>query len=141
VIRSYVLANKLIAVKDGDLTIEARDVAEGMHAIVSIRHKEPVFKGQAKTKLGNSDAQGAVQKLVNAKLAQWLEENPKEARCVGMKAVVAARARVAASKAREQVRDQAGPSGMRKFGKLADCSVRDPARTEVFIVEGDSAGG
>ena len=88
--------------------------------------------------MNNSDAQGAVQKCVNAGFAAWLEENPKEAKALAQRAIAAAKARVAAAKAREQVRKQdAGSFGMRNFGKLADCSSKDPSVTEVFIVEGE----
>lgn len=141
-VRAYIDANSLIPAKDKDLKVEGQDCFEGVHAIVSIRHRSPVFKGQAKTVLANSDAQGAVQRAVNAGLAQWLEENPKEARAIGLRAVAAAKARVAASKAREHVRKQdAGAFGMKNFGKLKDCSSKDPEGNELFIVEGESAGG
>jgi DNA gyrase subunit B len=141
-VRSYIEANSILTSKDKDLKIEGPDCFEGVYAIVSIRHRSPVFKGQAKTVLANSDAQGAVQKAVNAGLAQWLEENPKEAKALAQRAVAAAKARVAASKAREQVRKQdAGTFGMKNFGKLKDCSSKDAAGNELFIVEGDSAGG
>ena len=142
IVRKYIEDNSLLAAKDKDLKIEGSDCFEGVYAIVSIKHRSPVFKGQAKTTLANSDAQGAVQKAVNAGLAQWLEENPKEARTIGARAIAAAKARVAASKAREQVRKQdAGTFGMKNFGKLKDCSSKDASNNELFIVEGDSAGG
>jgi DNA gyrase subunit B len=136
-VRSYIENNGVLTSKDKDLKIEGADCFEGVVAIVSIKHRSPVFKGQAKTTLANSDAQGAVQKAVNAGLAQWLEENPKEAKALALRAVAAAKARIAASKAREQVRKQdAGMSGMRNFGKLKDCSSKDPSKNELFIVEG-----
>jgi DNA gyrase subunit B len=139
-IKAYVLANKLIPAKEQDLSIEPKDCFEGVQAIVSIRHVEPVFKGQDKTALGNGDVQGAVQRLINSALPQWLEENPKEARLIGAKAVTAARAREAAARAREGVQKMES-FGLSRAGKLADCSSRDPELTELFIVEGDSAGG
>lgn len=142
IVRSYIESNGLLTAKDKDLKIEGPDCFEGVYAIVSIKHRSPVFKGQAKTVLANSDAQGAVQKAVNAGLAQWLEENPKEAKALSARAIAAAKARIAASKAREQVRKQdAGTFGMKNFGKLKDCSSKDPVKNELFIVEGDSAGG
>lgn len=137
VVRAYIEANSILSSKDKDLKIEGADCFEGVVAIVSIKHKSPVFKGQAKSSLSNSDAQGAVQKAVNAGLAQWLEENPKEAKALAQRAVAAAKARIAASKAREQVRKQdAGTFGMKNFGKLKDCSSKDPVKNELFIVEG-----
>jgi DNA gyrase subunit B len=136
-VRSYIEANSILTSKDKDLKIEGPDCFEGVYAIVSIRHRSPVFKGQAKTVLANSDAQGAVQKAVNAGLTQWLEENPKEAKALAQRAVAAAKARVAASKAREQVRKQdAGTFGMKNFGKLKDCSSKDASKNELFVVEG-----
>lgn len=137
IVRTYIESNSLLSNKDRDLKIEGQDCFEGVVAIVSIKHKSPVFKGQAKSSLSNSDAQGAVQKAVNAGLAQWLEENPKEAKALAQRAVAAAKARVAASKAREQVRKQdAGTFGMKNFGKLKDCSSKDASKNELFIVEG-----
>jgi DNA gyrase subunit B len=142
IVRAYIEANSLLSAKDKDLKVEGPDCFEGVVAIVSIKHKSPVFKGQAKGSLSNSDAQGAVQKAVNAGLAQWLEENPKEAKALSARAIAAAKARIAASKAREQVRKQdAGTFGMKNFGKLKDCSSKDPVKNELFIVEGESAGG
>jgi DNA gyrase subunit B len=141
VVRNYVVANKMIPAKESDLTIEPKDCWEGVHAIVAVRHREPVFKGQSKSRLSNGDAMGAVQRLVNAKLAQWMEENPKEARCVASKAVTAARARTAAARAREQVRKADSGGWSKSFGKLADCSGRNPEDNELFVCEGDSAGG
>jgi DNA gyrase subunit B len=142
VMRAYVEANGILTGKDKDLKIEAQDFFEGVIALVSIRHKSPVFKGQHKGGLSNTDAQGAVIKAVNTALAQWLEENPKEARSAALRAVGAAKARIAASKAREAVRkNDAGTFGMKNFGKLKDCASKDPTINELFLVEGDSAGG
>ena len=142
IVRGYIETNSLLTAKDKDLKVEGPDCFEGVVAIVSIKHRSPVFKGQAKGSLSNSDAQGAVQKAVNAGLAQWLEENPKEAKALSARAIAAAKARIAASKAREQVRKQdAGTFGMKNFGKLKDCSSKDPSKNELFVVEGDSAGG
>ena len=137
VVRKYIEDNDLIPKKDKDLAVEASDCFDGVYAIVSIKHKAPVFKGQHKGKITNGDAQGAVQKCVNSGLAQWLEENPKEAKALSARAIAAAKARIAASKAREQVRKQdAGTFGMKNFGKLKDCSSKDPVKNELFIVEG-----
>jgi DNA gyrase subunit B len=137
VIRAYIEENGILSAKDKGLKIEGADCFEGVHALVAVRHRNPVFKGQAKTSIANTDIQGAVQKAVNAGLAQWLEENPKEAKALAQRAVAAAKARVAASKAREQVRKQdAGTFGMKNFGKLKDCSSKDASKNELFIVEG-----
>ena len=135
--RAYIEANSLLSAKDKDLKVEGPDCFEGVVAIVSIKHRSPVFKGQSKGSLSNSDAQGAVQKAVNAGLTQWLEENPKEAKALSARAIAAAKARIAASKAREQVRKQdAGTFGMKNFGKLKDCSSKNASSNELFIVEG-----
>ena len=142
VIRSYIEVNGLLVGKDKDIKIESSDCFEGVYALVAVRHRNPVFKGQAKTAIANTDIQGAVQKTVNAGLAQWLEENPKEAKVICQRVIAAAKARIAASKAREQVRKQdAGVVGMKNFGKLKDCSSKESIFNELFIVEGDSAGG
>jgi DNA gyrase subunit B len=142
VIRSYIQNNELLTKKDKDVTIESNDCFEGVYAIVSVKHMSPIFKGQHKGKLSNTDVQGSVQRLVNAKLAQWLEENPKDARNIANRVISAARARIAASKAKDQVRKQdAGSFGMNNFGKLKDCASTDITENELFIVEGDSAGG
>ena len=137
VVRAYITANDLIPKKDKDLNVEGGDCFDGVYAIVSIKHKSPVFKGQHKSKITNGDAQGAVQKAVNAFLPQWMEENPKEAKLLCNRAIAAAKARIAASKARDQVRKQdAGTFGMKNFGKLKDCSSRDAQYNELFVVEG-----
>ena len=114
---------------------------EGLTAVISAKLSEPQFEGQTKTKLGNPGMQGFVESVVNAKLNEFLEENPKDAVRVIRKAVQAAQARAAARKARDLTRRKSALENSALPGKLADCSVRDPALTELFIVEGDSAGG
>ena len=142
IVRNYIEANNVLMVKDKDLKIEGVDCFEGVQAIVSVRHRSPVFKGQSKGSLSNTDVQGAVQRTINAELTRWLEENPKEAKTLALRAIAAAKARIAASKARDQVRKQdAGTFGMRNFGKLKDCASKDTDINELFVVEGDSAGG
>src|SRR5439155_1088513 len=125
--------------KDDNLTGE--DVREGLTAIISVKVADPQFEGQTKTKLGNPPVEGFVQQAVNKGLAEFLEENPSEARAVIKKAIQAQRAREAARKARDLTRRKSALENTHLPGKLADCSVRDPALAEIFIVEGDSAGG
>ena len=137
---------KTYAEKSGQLTklkfdISGDDFREGLTAIISVKVQEPQFEGQTKTKLGNSDVMGAVDQAVSASLANYLEENPKDARQIVQKVVLAATARHAARKARELVQRKNVLSGSGLPGKLADCSERDPMRSEIFLVEGDSAGG
>ncbi|MFT4048499.1 MAG: DNA topoisomerase (ATP-hydrolyzing) subunit B [Solirubrobacterales bacterium] len=127
--------------KEKDKNLEGEDIREGITAIVSVKLQEPQFEGQTKGKLGNPQIEGFVQKATNEKLAEFLEENPKEAKDVLTKAIDAARARVAARKARDLTRRKSALENSSLPGKLADCSVRDPALAELFIVEGDSAGG
>src|SRR4051794_8478947 len=126
--------------KEKDPNLQGEDVREGLTAIISVKLQEPQFEGQTKTKLGNPPVEGFVQAAVNRGLAEFLEENPSEAKIVINKAVQAARAREAARKARDLTRKSALENSNLP-GKLADCSVRDPALAEIFIVEGDSAGG
>jgi DNA gyrase subunit B len=127
--------------KENDDNLSGEDVREGLTAIVSVKLPEPQFEGQTKGKLGNADMAGAVQSVVNELLAQHLEENPQAARRIVEKCVNAARARDAARKARELVQRKGALETFALPGKLADCSERDPARAELCIVEGDSAGG
>jgi DNA gyrase subunit B len=124
-----------------DETLEGEDVREGLAAVVSVKLRNPQFEGQTKTKLGNPGIEGLVQTTVNSSLAQFLEENPQDARAISNKAIAAMRARLAARKARELTRRKSALDSSSLPGKLADCSSRDPASTELFIVEGDSAGG
>ncbi len=125
----------------GDETLSGEDVREGLTSIVSVKLAEPQFEGQTKGKLGNADVAGAVQGVVNEALGQFLEENPQVARRIIEKCLNAARAREAARKARELVQRKGGLESFSLPGKLADCSERDPSRAELYIVEGDSAGG
>ena len=117
------------------------DFREGLTAIISVKVAEPQFEGQTKTKLGNSEVNGAVQKAVGEAMANYLEEHPKEAHQICEKVILAAAARIAARKARESVQRKNPMTGGGLPGKLADCSSRDPKKTEIFLVEGDSAGG
>lgn len=119
----------------------ATDFREGLTAVISVKVSEPQFEGQTKTKLGNSEVAGMVDRAVSEALAAYLEENPAQAKLVVEKVVTAARARISAAKAREMVHRKNPMSGGGLPGKLADCSDRDPAKCELFIVEGDSAGG
>ncbi|MEX1182893.1 MAG: DNA topoisomerase (ATP-hydrolyzing) subunit B [Gemmatimonadota bacterium] len=122
-------------------SLSGEDIREGLTCVLSVKVKEPQFEGQTKTKLGNSEVRGAVESVVNEKLAMFLEENPAVAKTIIEKALQAARARLAARKARELVRRKNALEGMVLPGKLADCSITDPAMCEIYLVEGDSAGG
>jgi DNA gyrase subunit B len=133
-------AREIGELKEKDENLSGEDVREGLTAVISAKLTDPQFEGQTKTKLGNPGMEGFVASVVNLKLAQFLEENPQEARAVIRKAVSAAQARAAARKARDLTRKSALERTALP-GKLADCTVKDPALTELFIVEGDSAGG
>jgi len=127
--------------KEKDESLSGEDVREGLTAVISAKLADPQFEGQTKTKLGNPGMQGFVASIVNTGLAEFLEENPAEARLVINKAISAARARHAARKARDLTRRKSALENSTLPGKLADCSVKDPALAEIFVVEGDSAGG
>lgn len=124
-----------------DEALEGEDVREGLAAVVSVKLRSPQFEGQTKTKLGNPGIEGLVQTTVNANLARFFEENPQDARAICGKAIAAMRARMAARKARELTRRKSALDSSSLPGKLADCSIRDPEAAELYIVEGDSAGG
>ena len=138
-INAYARKKKKLGDKDDNLTGD--DVREGLTAIISVKVEEAQFEGQTKTKLGNSEVAGFVSRLMNEKLAEFFEENPKTADLIISKAMSASRAREAARKARETERKSALSNSTRLPGKLADCQMRDNAITEIYIVEGDSAGG
>ena len=127
--------------KEKDANLSGEDVREGLTAVISVKLRDPQFEGQTKTKLGNPPVEGLVKETVNRKLGEFLEENPGEGRRILQKAVDAARAREAARKARDLTRRKSALENSTLPGKLADCSVKDPALAELFVVEGDSAGG
>ncbi len=138
-VNKYATEKKLL--KDKDPKLEGNDIREGLAAIISIRLREPQFEGQTKTKLGNTEAKSFVQKAANEWLADWLERNPAEAKSIISKAVSSAQAREAARRARDLVRRKGALEIGGLPGKLADCRSTDPSRSELYIVEGDSAGG
>ena len=138
-INSY--ASRSNTIKKGDASLSGDDVREGLVAVLSVKVLEPQFEGQTKTKLGNSEVRGIVESLVNDKLGTWLDENPSSARRIIEKAVQASRAREAARKARDLTRKKSALETGILPGKLADCSSRDAAMSELYLVEGDSAGG
>ncbi|MCM1084685.1 MAG: DNA topoisomerase (ATP-hydrolyzing) subunit B [Clostridium sp.] len=139
VFNDYARTNKLIKEKDENLSGD--DLREGLTAVVSIKISEPQFEGQTKQKLGNAEARTAVETLVNEKLTYFLEQNPQIAKIIIGKAALAQRARIAARKARDVARKSTLENNMALPGKLADCSDKDPKNCEIYIVEGDSAGG
>uniref|UniRef100_UPI0039A49917 DNA topoisomerase (ATP-hydrolyzing) subunit B n=1 Tax=Ornithobacterium rhinotracheale TaxID=28251 RepID=UPI0039A49917 len=135
-------ADEKMSAKEKDkISITGDDFREGLTAVVSVKVMEPQFEGQTKTKLGNSEVSGAVDKIVSEMLTNYLEENPSEAQIIVDKVVLAAKARQAAKKAREMVQRKSPMGGSGLPGKLADCSSKDPYESEIFLVEGDSAGG
>ena len=135
----YARVNKLV--KDSDQNLTGDDIREGLTAIVSIKIEEPQFEGQTKQKLGNSEARGAVESVVTEQLTVFLEQHPQVAKIIVEKSVMSQRAREAARKARELTRRKSALDGLSLPGKLADCSDKDPSKCEIYIVEGDSAGG
>ncbi len=138
-VNKYAREKKILKEKDDNLSGD--DVREGLTAVISVKLTEPQFEGQTKTKLGNTEAKAFVQRVVNVGLADWFDRNPTQARNIILKSIQASAARMAARKAREQTRRKGLLEGGGMPGKLKDCSSRDPARSEIFIVEGDSAGG
>ncbi len=135
----YARANKLI--RDSEPNLSGEDIREGLTSIISVKIEDPQFEGQTKQKLGNSEARGAVNAIVSEQLKIFLEQNPAVGKAVINKSVLAQRAREAARKAREMTRRKTALDGMSLPGKLADCTDKDPKNCEIFIVEGDSAGG
>ncbi|WP_299558328.1 DNA topoisomerase (ATP-hydrolyzing) subunit B [uncultured Mycolicibacterium sp.] len=139
VVNKYAKDKKLLKDKDPNLTGD--DIREGLAAVISVKVREPQFEGQTKTKLGNTEVKSFVQKICNEQLAHWFEANPAEAKTIVNKAVSSAQARIAARKARELVRRKSATDLGGLPGKLADCRSSDPSKCELYIVEGDSAGG
>ena len=135
----YARSNKLL--KDSDENLSGEDIREGLVAIISVKIEDPQFEGQTKQKLGNSEAQTAVNSVVSEQLTYFLEQNPAVAKIISEKAITAQRARAAARKARDLTRRKSALDNMSLPGKLADCSSKNPEECEIFIVEGDSAGG
>lgn len=138
-LNDYARKNSFIKEKDDNLSGD--DVREGLTSIISVKLKDPQFEGQTKAKLGTPDARTAVETVINVEFADWLERNPNDARSIMEKVLLASKARLAAKAARETVLRKGAMDGMTLPGKLADCSSKDPSESELFIVEGDSAGG
>ncbi len=136
---SYATQRNLL--KDLEANLEGEDIREGLAAVVSVKVREPQFEGQTKTKLGNNEVKGIVESLVNEKIADWFDRNPNPAKTIITKCVDSARARLAARKARDMARRKTALDGGSLPGKMADCQERDPALCEIYLVEGDSAGG
>jgi DNA gyrase subunit B len=139
VINDYASSNGLL--KDIDGTLKGEDIREGLTAVISVKHPDPQFEGQTKTKLGNSEVRGIVESAVHEQLSTFMEENPNTIEALISKAVQAAKARLAAKKAEELTRRKSALDSTSLPGKLADCQTREPEDAEIFIVEGDSAGG
>ena len=139
VVNKYARAKGLL--KEKDVNLQGEDIREGLTALIAVRLREPQFEGQTKSKLGNLSMRSLVERSTNDKLAEWLEEHPAEARQILQKSVQAARARSAAQEARNVIRRKSALEGAGMPGKLRDCQTRDPREAELFIVEGDSAGG
>jgi len=139
VFNDYARKNKLV--KDSEPNLTGEDIREGLTAIISVKIEDPQFEGQTKMKLGNSEARGAVNSIMTEQLTYFLEQNPNVAKATVEKSVLAQRAREAARKARDLTRRKSALDGMSLPGKLADCTDKDPKNCEIFIVEGDSAGG
>jgi DNA gyrase subunit B len=139
--RSINAYSKSIPSLKNEAVVSGHDVREGLTAVISVKVRDPQFEGQTKTKLGNSEVRGLMESIINEGLGTYFEEHPQEARQIVDKALLATRAREAARKARELTRRKTGLEGSALPGKLADCSDRDPSRCELYIVEGDSAGG
>ncbi len=140
-LKTYAEKNKIIKPNNNGVTISGEDFREGMTGVLSVKVPEPQFEGQTKTKLGNSEVQSAVEVVVYEKLNEYLEQNPKIAKKVLEKVVLAAEAREAARKARQLIQRKSAMGGGGLPGKLADCSINDPEHCEIYLVEGDSAGG
>ena len=138
-LKSYADNNDLL--KKAKVQLSGDDFREGLTAVLSVKVQEPQFEGQTKTKLGNGEVQGAVESLVGSKLAEWLEDHPKEAKTIVQKVILSAQARTAARRARELVQRKSAFGGGGLPGKLADCASKDASESELYLVEGDSAGG
>ncbi len=139
ILKQYADNNDLL--KKAKVQLSGDDFREGLTAVLSVKVAEPQFEGQTKTKLGNGDVQGAVESLVAQKLSEWLEDHPREAKTIVQKVILSAQARTAARRARELVQRKSAFGGGGLPGKLADCASKDPSECELYLVEGDSAGG